>query len=91
MQDRPFVLLAVLDAGLVIGIPSSLWPPGCSVLMKRAGRLGMGVTRRSCSEQDTPPHESGGVAPYCKEHIVNILARRVKLRVVVGVVVIVVL
>ena len=31
----------------------------------------------------------GGVAPYCKEHIVNILARRVKLRVVVVVVVVV--
>ena len=59
MQDRPFVLLAVLDLGLVNCILSSLPAPGCSVLMKRAGRLGMGGARRDCKEQEFPPTRWG--------------------------------
>ena len=59
MQDRPFALLAVLDLGLVICILSSLPPPGCSVLMKRAGRLGMGGARRGCKDLDLPPTKWG--------------------------------
>ena len=61
MQDRPLVLLAVLDLGLVKCI-LSLLPPGCSVLMNRAGRLGMGGARRDCKKQKLPPtkiHEVG--------------------------------
>ena len=57
MQDRPFALLAVLDLGLVICILSSLPPPGCSVLMKRAERLGMGGARRDCKRARTSPHK----------------------------------
>ena len=78
MQDRPFALLAVLDLGLVIGSLSSLPPPGCGALMKRAGRLGMGGARRDCTRARTPPPRSGGVAPYCQDHVVNLLARCVK-------------
>ena len=59
MQDHPFALLAVLDLGLVICILSSPPPPGCSVLMKRAGRLGMGGARRDCKRARTSPHEVG--------------------------------
>ena len=59
------------------GIFSSLLPPGWGVLMKRAGRLCMGGARRDCKEQELPPR-SGGVAPDCKDHIVNLLARCVK-------------
>ena len=55
MQDRPFALLAVLDVGLVIGILSSLPAPGCSVLMKRAGRLGMGGLEGIVKDQELPP------------------------------------
>ena len=59
MQDRPLVLLAFLDLGLVTGILNSLPPPGCSVLMKRAGRLGMGGARRDCKEQELHPTRWG--------------------------------
>ena len=59
MQDRPFAILVVLHFGLMMSILSSLRSLGCSVLMKKVGRLGMGVARRSCNEQDTPPTNVG--------------------------------
>ena len=78
MQDRPFVSLAVLGLGLVNCILSSLPAPGCSVLMKRAGRLGMGGARRDCKKAKTSPPQGRGIAPYCKEHVVILLARVAK-------------
>ena len=78
MQDRPCVLLAVFNLGLVIGILSSLPPPGWSVLMKRAWRLCMGGARRDCKEQELLPR-SGWVAPYRTDHVASFLAQCVKL------------